>query len=80
MATAELDRLNHSMWRSIVTHRWKLNLPSGDQCELFDLTTDPYEDNNLYDDPTQRDRVRDMAARLRVWQHLTGDAAQLPHV
>ena len=79
-ATPEVDRLNHSMWRSIITHRWKLNLCAGDQCELFDLNTDPYEENNLFDDPGQRDRIRDMAARLRVWQHLTDDTAQMPDV
>lgn len=79
-ATPEVDRLNHSMWRSIITDRWKLNLCAGDQCELFDLNTDPYEENNLFDDPTQKDRIRDMTARLRVWQHRTGDTAALPTV
>ena len=79
-ATPEVDRLNHSMWRSIITHRWKLNLCAGDQCELFDLNTDPWEENNLFDDPAQADRIRDMAARLRVWQHLTDDTASLPDV
>ncbi len=68
-------------WRTAITgDRWKLNLCAGDQCELFDLNTDPYEQNNLFDDPTHHDRVRDMAARIRLWQHETGDDAPLPAV
>ena len=49
-------------------------------CELFDLNTDPYEMTNLYDDPAQRDRIRGMAARIRVWQDDMGDTAALPTV
>jgi arylsulfatase len=68
-------------WRSVVTaDRWKLNLCAGDQCELFDLNTDPYEERNLFNDPAQKDRIRDMAARVRLWQYRTGDSAPLPAV
>ena len=36
-------------WRGVITgNRWKLNLSPGDQCELYDLNTDPYEMNNLF--------------------------------
>ena len=34
--------------------------------------------NNLFNDPDQQDRVRDMAARIRVWQVQTGDTAPIP--
>ena len=57
---------------------WKLNLVPGDRAELYDLNTDPYEMTNLFDDPTQRDRVRDLAARLQAWQERTCDTAPLP--
>ena len=67
-------------WRSMVSGGWKLNLCAGDQCELFDLESDPYEMTNLYDDPAQRDRVRLMAAQIRGWRHQTGDTAPLPAV
>ncbi len=68
-------------WRSIVTgDRWKLNLCAGDQSELFDLNDDPYEQTNRFDDPAQRDRVRELAARIRLWQVETGDDAPLPAV
>ncbi len=80
MATPEIDRMNHSMWRSIVCDRWKLNLCAGDQSELFDLNTDPFEETNLFNDPAQKDRIRDMTARVRMWQHRTGDTALLPSV
>ena len=60
--------------------RWKLNLSAGDQCELYDLDADPHEMRNLFDDPRQRDRVREMAARVRAWMYELGDATPLPAV
>ena len=79
LGSAEINRMLALPWRSVVTpDRWKLNLCAGDQCELYDLNSDPYEMNNLFDDPAHRDRVRDMAARIRIWQHRTGDTAPLP--
>ena len=75
-----INRMLAIPYRSVVSDRWKLNLCAGDQGELFDLRRDPYEQNNLFDDPAQRDRVRDMAARIRMWQHETGDTAALPGV
>lgn len=78
---AEMNYMNNLPWRSVVTaDRWKLNLSPGDQCELFDLNTDPYEMTNLYNDPAQRDHIRGMAARIRVWQDDTGDTAAVPTV
>jgi arylsulfatase A-like enzyme len=74
-----LNWLNRVPWRSVVTpDRWKLNLSPGDQCELFDLKSDPYELTNLFDEPEHRDRIRYMAARIRTWQHETDDSAPLP--
>ena len=68
-------------WRSVVTaDRRKLNLSPGDQCELFDLNDDPWEETNLFDEPAHRDRVREMAARIRLWQYKTGDDLALPAV
>ena len=75
-----INRMLAMPYRSVVSDRWKLNLCAGDQGELFDLRSDPYEQTNLFDDPAQRDRVRDMAARIRMWQHETGDVAALPGV
>ncbi len=76
-----INELDSLPWRSVVTpDRWKLNLCAGDQCELFDLNSDPYEETNLFNDPAQRDRVRRMAAKVRLWQHEVGDDAPLPSV
>ena len=44
------------------------------------LNADPFEERNLFDDPAQKDRIRDMAARVRLWQFHTGDSAPLPSV
>ncbi len=80
MPTPEIGRLNSLSRRSIVSGRWKLNLCVGDQCELFDLETDPYEQTNLFDDSAQTDRVSDLANRIRSWQQRTADTAPLPSV
>ena len=76
-----INVLNDLPWRSVVTaDRWKLNLCAGDQCELFDLNSDPYELTNLFDDLAHRDRIRVMAAKIRRWQREVGDDATLPSV
>jgi len=80
MATPEIDRMNALSWRSVVSGRWKLNLCAGDQCELFNLATDPYEQTNLFNDSAQQDRISDLAARIRRWQHRTEDRAPLPAI
>ena len=80
LGSAEINRMLTLPWRSVVSDRWKLNLCAGDQCELFDLRSDPHEMNNLFNDPTHRDRIRDMAARVHTWQVRTGDTAPLPSV
>ena len=74
-----VNLLGAQPWRSVVTHdRWKLNLCANDQCELFDLNNDPYEETNLFNDPAQRDRIRIMAAKIQFWQLEVNDTAPLP--
>ncbi len=68
-------------WRTVITsHGWKLNLSPVDQCELYNLRQDPYEQKNLFNQPAQRVRVDDLAGRIRRWQVRTGDDALLPHL
>ena len=75
----KINRMLRLPWRTVVTpDRWKLALCAGDQCELYDLNNDPYEMENLFNEPSQRDRIRDMAARIRVWQIQTADQVPLP--
>ncbi len=77
----DIERMAQVSWRSVVTaDRWKLNLSPGDQCELYDLNADPYEMHNLFDDQECRDRVRDMTARIRIWQQAVDDRLTLPAV
>lgn len=81
LGNPQINMMNNLQWRSLVTgDRWKLNLCAGDQCELFDLNRDPFEEQNLFNDPSHRDRIREMTARIRVWQHETDDEAPLPTV
>ncbi len=76
----QINRMLNNPWRSVIVDRWKLNLCAADQCELFDLNSDPHELNNLFNDHAHRDRIRDMASRVRAWQVRTGDTAPLPSV
>ena len=76
-----INYLNTLPRRSIVTaDRWKLNLAVEDEGELYDLNADPNEFDNLFSDPSHRDRIGRMADKLRRWQLETGDSAQLPRV
>jgi len=77
----EFKRIAAQPWRTVVSHEgWKLNLSSGDRCELHDLNTDPYEQKNLFDDPAQKERIRDLTRRIQAWQKRTGDDVVLPEV
>lgn len=68
-------------WRSAIPpDRFKRNLSPRDQYELYDPGSDPYRRFNLFDEPSQRDRMRDMAARNRIWRAKTGDEMALPSV
>jgi len=81
LGTPRINLLNTLPSRSVVTQdRWKLNLCAGDQGELYDLNADPYEEENLFWNPEHRDRIREMAARIRLWQIQTGDEVGLPSV
>ena len=76
-----VNSMSQIEWRSVVSgDRWKLNLSRGDQCELFDLNSDPFEKVNLFDSDDQKDRIREMTARIRGWQIATGDNLVLPAV
>ena len=66
-------------WRTIVSaERWKLNLSPRDRCELYDLNSDPYEQQNLFDHPQQKKRIQDLTERICQWQEETTDQASFP--
>ena len=70
-----------NIWRSVVScEGWKLNLSTTDQCEFYDLNTDPYEQNNSFDDPDRKADIRSLADRIKRWQKHTDDDTPLPTV
>jgi arylsulfatase len=78
---SELERMREIPHRCVVSgDGWKLNLSVGDQNELYDLNTDPFEQVNLFDDPKYSDKVVELAKKIRQWQIETNDTALLPDV
>jgi arylsulfatase A-like enzyme len=73
---AQAAALRPVSWRvrGIVTSSgWKyLRYPDSGEAELYDLGTDPFELQNLADDPDYRHRADAMAHRLRAWQSCRG--------
>jgi len=71
---AEVNRSMGEPYRTIVTaDRWKLNLYTRGQSELYDLNTDSYEMNNLIDIPDHNDLIQDLTDRIHRWREETGD-------
>jgi len=78
---AEINRSMAEPLRTVISaQRWKLNLYDGGPGELYDLNSDPHEQQNLYEDPTHSSQRRDLADRLRQWQLDVGDTVELPDV
>ena len=46
--------------------------------ELYDIGADPYEINNLADDPKLADTLKKMRARLDTWMEATDDKGRKP--
>jgi N-acetylglucosamine-6-sulfatase len=73
---AEAAALRPVTWRvrGIVTSGgWKyLRYPESGEAELYDLNADPFELQNLADDPDYQHRANAMSHRLREWQSCRG--------
>ena len=85
---------DHNIWAhyGVRTHTHKLiyfyNDPLGQlgangpsdppEWELFDLTADPFETNNVIDDPTYADVLAELRTELSLLQSKVGDAPYLP--
>jgi len=63
----------HHIIRAVVTERYKYIANEGTLDELYDLAQDPYELENLVDNPPLAAVLSDMQARLHKWQRETGD-------
>ena len=78
---AEINRSMAQPLRTIIAaDRWKLNLYQHGPGELYNLNTDPYELENLYDHNHHRERQKDLHSRLLNWQQRTEDNAILPPI
>ncbi len=63
-------------WRGLRTDRWvyaRWHDPRDHEPVLFDRKNDPYERNNLAQDPKLARVRREMEARLKAWMAETGD-------
>lgn len=73
------DRESGYAWRSVVTRDgWKYACVANGEWLLFDLKTDPYEQNNLAFNTRFRKKREDMKALLCEWMEKTGDTFAVP--
>ena len=71
---------SHAAVRTIRRGRWKLNVSTSGEHELYDLQADPAELCNAFGQPGTQDVSRDLYARLLRWQCETEDALTLPEI
>ena len=65
--------------KMVRTREWKyVHDPMGDRDELYDLQQDPWELENVVDDPDKRDIVAELRLRLLHWSIQTEDALPVP--
>ena len=70
----------HAAMRTIRRGRWKLNVSTSGEHELYDLRADPEELCNAFSSPGNHDMHRDLYARLLRWQRETEDTLTLPEI
>jgi len=65
--------------RMVRTERYKLiRYPHVSEVQLFDLVNDPWEMNDLAEDPQYAMIVKDLDFKLHLWMQRTGDKLELP--
>lgn len=65
--------------KMVRTREWKyVHDPLGDRDELYDLANDPWELENVIDEPAHRDVVSELRLRLLDWSVETEDARPVP--
>jgi len=65
--------------KMVRTREWKyVHDPMGDLDELYDLVNDPWELENVVDEPAHRDVVAELRLRLLDWSIETEDARPVP--
>ena len=71
---------SHVAVRTIRRGRWKLNVSTSGEHELYDLQADPAELHNAFGDPGNRVVTHDLYGRLLRWQRATDDTLSLPEI
>ena len=75
----KVQKLRMQPYRSIISREgWKLTL-GPEQNEFYDLNEDRYEQNNLFDEVSEKPRIKDLTDRINQWQVDTGDTVVLPN-
>jgi arylsulfatase A-like enzyme len=65
--------------RTIVTRSWRMTIIQGDPWgELYDLANDPYEMDNLFDDPKGRATRAELMEKLAYREMELADRSPLP--
>jgi len=65
--------------KMVRTRKWKyVHDPMGDRDELYDLENDPWELENVVDNPSNREALAEMRLRLADWSIKTEDAHPVP--
>ena len=60
-------------WKMIRYYRSEKEGVGSEQLQLFNLTVDPWETNNLSTLPQYQDTIQDLLAELKQWQQRVGD-------
>jgi len=75
---AERQKAIAASTRTIITQDgWKLCLSAGDKSQLFHLATDPGETHNLFYTGKHRERISELATRIKRWQRSAKDSQVL---
>ena len=78
LSKPQLEKMKSLPWRSIISPEGlKLNLHAIDQCELYDLKNDPFEQKNLYNHPNYQKTIEILATKIYHWQIETKDDSEV---
>ena len=69
--------IRHPDSKMVRTPRWKLNHYPGNGGELYDLSNDPGEQNNLYSDPAHASVARELQQRILDWMITADETEQI---
>lgn len=81
LGEAEINQSMGEPLRTVISaDRWKLNLYTQGPGELYDLNSDPCEQQNLFGDTGQAGRREELRSRIQRWQKTVDDPTPLPEI